>query len=478
MAKRKTTKPGVKSPKKTTAAAVEAPSTAPVAVASEVPTIALDHVVQVPADLSYDSEAAADRARKACAALYEKASKRSTNPRPVSMTTAASIRREWLALPHFLPQWLVDSYGYPKSGLVMIVGDTQSGKSTRVLCDMAHIMKNYHAPALYLSCEGVDKTMLPERMLRCMDSNPERAYKLLQTLYVEYASSVVELQHRMRTWAEVQREGNADIDPVPMNIPLLIAIDPFSRLMSAVEAEGHIIWDKVGAETPHDLGTGSNMNHAKFAAEMTRWLKTFCDRYQVLVFIVHHRTSDVDFNQAKSRAMQNMSDHNKRLKSFKYLGGSAFEGLASMTIVMTSTDLVKDRQTDTISGRRVYARCYKQSHGASERYVSWELRMNHDQTDRDDFLEPPIQYSHGLVTMLKNEGYLGVTINDAGLVSSKELNLRCLTPAQFDAWLHSKPDIIKDLGNRMKIIGYYSIMDKVVASMQKAREALEENAKA
>lgn len=416
------------------------------------------------------SQDSADRAREVQVHLLDLSKRRKSNPRPAAFIPAALVKQRFLPKPHFLCQWLSDTYGYPSSGIVQIIGDPGCGKSTKVLSDMAHIMHEFNAPSLYLACEGRDKMMGPDRMLRCMHHDPRVALNLLRNVTVDYVQSVVQLMPKLQQWAKAQRKGfgsGKDAVPgIPMDIPLLAAVDPYSRLLSAAEAEGNITWDKLGAEQAHEPGTGSNFGHSKFAHEWARWLNSFCDEYNVLLFVIHQRTENVDFSAGGS-AGYNVPAWKKRLTSYRYLGGNALDGLASEVLVMTSTELVYDQIRKVTTGRRVRARMCKQSHGIGERYAQWELRMLHEH-DTDTFLEPPISYAQGMCTMLRDQKLLGTTIGDEDLVSVKELGLVGLTFTQADNIIHGRAGLIERLGEELKISGYYSLVDKLLRDVSKA----------
>lgn len=431
----------------------------------------------VAGDFSSSAQAATGRAKGVQGQLLEMAARRTSNPRPATYAQASTVKQTQLPHAHFLMQWLTDSYGYPGSGLINYVGDTSCGKTTKMLCDAAHIMKERNAPLLYMSCEGKDKTMSRDRMLRCMHSDPAIALELLNNVSIEYTKSVLQMMPQMVNWAKVQREGcgkgKEAIPGLPMTIPLLVIVDPFSRLMNAVESEGNVTWDKVGKEQRTEVGTQKvNIGHSKFAQQFCRWLQGFVDEFNVLVFVAHSRNDDVDFDGSAARATQGMSEWKSHLMRYKFLGQSAFESLAAMTFIMTSLELIKDPfDKKLITSKRVRCRARKQSHGIGERLCSWELRMEHKKFDRlPDYLDPPIHYSEGFCDMLQEQKLLGVRINDEGLVSIGDMDLKGLTPLQVDVHLHRNQALIEKLGIQLGINGYVNLVDAIIASVKKTSE--------
>jgi len=418
------------------------------------------------------------RARQVQAHLLDLSARRSSNPRPATFAQASTVQLKQLPFPHFLMQWHADSFGYPASGLVNFVGDAGCGKTTKALSDAGHIMLERNSPVLYMSCEGKDKTMSRDRMLRCMHSDPLTALKLLDNVSIEYTKSVLQLMPQLTNWAKVQRQGvpgKGGIAGIPMDIPLIAIVDPFSRLMNAMESQGNIEWDKVGKEQRHEPGTAKmNLGHAKFASDFCRWLQGFVDEFNVLLFLCHSRTEDVDTSGAAARATQGMSEWKSKLVRYKFIGGSAFESLASMTYIMTSTETIKHPIKKIITGRRVRCRLKKQSHGVGERFCSWELRMEHGEFDTPEYLDPPIQYSEGLCDMLQEQKLLGTRIGDDGLVTVADLGFRGLTPRHVDNYLHGHPELLTQLGRQLNINGYVNIVDEIIAAVKAAKEAKKE----
>jgi hypothetical protein len=477
MAKRKTTKPA----KATKVCNNTSPDTAVPEVAEDM-TVPRIHNASRSNAGEFDSvaQAEAGRARSVQEQLLEMASRRTSNPRPATYAQASTVKQTQLPHVHFLMQWLTDNYGYPGSGLVNFVGDTSCGKTTKMLTDAAHIMKERNAPLLYMSCEGKDKTMSRDRMLRCMHSDPVIALQLLSNVSIEYTQSVLQLMPQMVNWAKVQREGcgkgkNAAAG-LPMSIPLLIIVDPFSRLLNAVESEGNVSWDKVGKEQRTEVGTQKvNLGHSKYAQHFCRWLQCFVDEYNVLVFVAHSRNADVDFDGSAARAVQGMSEWKSHLMRYKFLGMSAFESLAALTFIMTSLELIKDPfEKKLIVSKRVRCRLRKQSHGIGERLCSWELRMEHKKFDLDQgktYLDPPIHYSEGFCDMLQEQKLLGVRINEEGLVSVGDLGLKGLTPLQVDLHLHRDKALINNLGIQLGINGYVNLVEDIVTSVKETSDA-------
>lgn len=402
---------------------------------------------------------AAATARTVQAQLITEANRRIKNPRPASYLPALNLQLNTLDMPHLLPQWQADRKGYPSTGVVQFVGDMSCGKSTRAICDMGHIMATYNTPALYLACEGKDKMMDPNRMLRCMHHDPAKALKLMQVLQIEVCQSVVQLIPKLRSWARAWREAG-----VPRNIPLLGAIDPYSRLLSEAESMGAIEWDAFMKEAALEIGEGSKMAHAQNAHQLARWLQAFCEMYGVLLFVVHHRTEKVTFNRQAAQRMQNMSEANQRLESFAKIGGSALDGLAALTVVVTSTENSTDPVTKKVTGRIIRSRVSKQSHGVSERKVKWQLRMDHAGRDTPTYLDRPLSYAAGLAELLHENGLLGVKVGkEDGLVTCAELGLRAVDPDIFDRQLQDRPDLITQLGKDLRINGYVSLIQDVLA---------------
>lgn len=420
-------------------------------------------------ELDLLSRTTQDRALELQGQLLKAAARRTTNPRPATFTTADRVQRECIPFSHFVMQYASDCYGYPKTGVVMVVGDTSCGKTTKVLSDAGHIMLTRNAPVLYMECEGIDKMINQERMQRCMHTNPEIAKRMLANISIESPRSVDMLMPKMLDWAQLQRSGfkaddaaETQVPGLPRDIPLVIIIDPFSRLMSSAESDGNVIWDQAQKEKAHEPGTGSNFGHAKFASAFSRWLPAFCDRFGVLVIMVHHRTEKIDMSGAR-RVMPNTPEWKTKLQHINYIGGKALEGVASFVIGMVSTELARDPETKENTGKVVRCRTIKQSHGQGERYVQWELRTSHMHDIPGKYMEPAIVYSRGMVEVLTSNGLLGFIYDTkTGLCRSKDLGFKGLTPQQADSLIHGSPEKLKMIGELLKIPGYYDPISTLI----------------
>lgn len=403
--------------------------------------------------------ASADRAKAVQSQMLAIAARRTSNPRPVSFKTADTMRRRMSPLPHFVLQYGLDAWGLPQSGVVELIGWPSCGKTSLTLTMASHIMLTRNSPFLYMSCEGEDKQMAPERMLRCMSAKPQIAAELLQRMHVERCVTLAQLQPKMHNWAKAQREGFGTKDDMteglPMDIPLVIAVDPFSRLMSEAEAQGNVVWDDFAKEKMHEAGTGSNFGHSKFANAWTRWLQAFCDRYNVLLICVHQQTEKIDFGAA-GKVNNNEPDYKRKLRNPNYIGGRALEGLACVSVVVAMMWEVPDAQKRII-GKMIAARVHKQAHGEGGRTFQWMLRTNH--TDRDipgKYLDPALHFGEGMTKILKSEHLLALRQGEADkLYSSKELNVRGMTADQIDAIIHARPAVLEQLGKTLRISGYF-----------------------
>jgi RecA/RadA recombinase len=403
--------------------------------------------------------ASADRAKALQSQMLTIAARRVKNPRPVSFRTADTMRRRMSPLPHFVLQYGIDSYGLPQSGVVELIGWPSCGKTSLTLTIASHIMLTRNAPFLYMSCEGEDKQMATERMLRCMSAKPQIAAELLQRIHIERCVTLSQLQPKMHNWAKAQREGFGSkeerVEGLPMDIPLVIAIDPFSRLMSEAEAQGNVVWDDFATEKMHEPGTGSNFGHSKFANAFTRWLQAFCDRYNVLIICVHQQTEKIDFGNA-GKSNPNEPDFKRKLRNPNYIGGKALEGLACVSIVVAVMWEVADA-TKRIIGKMIAARVHKQAHGEGGRSIQWMLRTNHN--DRDvpgKYLDPALHFGTGMMKILKDEQLLALRQGEQDkLYSSKELNLKGLAADQMDSIIHARPAVLDQIGKTLRISGYY-----------------------
>ena len=385
-------------------------------------------------------------------ALKDLAAMREKNPRPAMFVTADRLSTKRLPLYHPWQHWLFDNRGFAQNGLQQIIGDTGTGKTTKVLSDVGHIMYHSNTPVLYLACEGLDKCMDSTRMMRCLHHDPDVAYKLLRAIHIEPCMSLIQLMPKLRNWAATWRKSNN----LPLQIPLVCIIDPYSRLMSEAEAAGNVVWDKVARDEAFELGTGNNFGHAKFSAQFSRVLQGFCDLFNVSLFVVHHRTDKVDFAGA-SRAASFMPEWQRKLNNLSKIGGSALDGLAATTQVLVSTEKVRDPVLKKITGKKVRIRILKQSHGADERTGWYELRTEH--SDVNGKLDRILRFGAPFCELLNDKGLFGVTIAETGTASCKQLNMRNVDPDVLGTMIASNQDMMAEFYKALSISGSYSVDD-------------------
>lgn len=407
--------------------------------------------------LSSDTAAAA---REVQNHLKDLASMREKNPRPALYTTADRLHVRKLPIDHPWQHWLMDNMGWSQNGVQQLIGDTGTGKTTKVLSDVGHIMISNNSPVLYLACEGLDKCMEATRMMRCLHHDPETAHKLLQVIHIEQCMSLVQLMPKLRNWATTWRTKNN----LPLQVPLVGIVDPYSRLMTEAEAAGSVEWDKIAREEAFELGSGNNFGHAKYSAQFSRVLQGFCSLYNVCLFVVHHRTDKVDFT-AGGKSASYMPEWQKKLNHLSKIGGSGLDGLASTTQVLVSTEKVRDPVLKVLTGKKVRIRVMKQSHGADERTGWYELRTLHN--DEGGRLDRILRYGAPFCELLNSRGLFGVTIAENGTASCKLLGLRYVDPDVLGAAIASDKKLMAEYYRTLAVSGSYTVdelRDRVLAT--------------
>lgn len=398
--------------------------------------------------LSEDTYAAA---RGVQAHLLDLAAMRDKNPRPAVYTSAADFKQYRLPIGHPYLQYLMDNTGWSRNGIQQLIGMEGTGKTTKVLCDVGHIMLSENTPVLYLACEGMEKCMARERMMRCLHTDPEVAFKLLKAVHIEPCMVLNQLMPKLRNWAATWRNKTE----LPKEVTLVGIIDPYSRLMNKNEAAGSVDWDKIAKEEAFEMGTGGNFDHAKFSAQFSRILQGFCALYNVCLFVVHQRTDKVDFSAGPH--MSHMPEWHKMLNYLSKIGGHALDGLAATTQVLVSTEKVRDPVLKTTTGKKVRVRILKQSHGADERTGWWELRTKHD--DVAGMLESPLSFGGAFCELLNAQSLFGMSISKEGMASCKELGQRALDPNVLGSVIANNEELMQRFYKATRISGTYTIED-------------------
>lgn len=388
-----------------------------------------------------------------------------------------SNRTRMIPLNDVTLMWLLNSFGLIGGRIVDLIGADGIGKST-FLTFLLGLGVRHNSPGLLVETES--KPMDKARALRCLHPNPELAERMWDTICWEQAYELKTAIDLVESWAIATRTPGTP-GYVPIDIPIIGAIDTFSKLMAPLEA---VKRDYYGADAPKsaeekkaaeekekkeaakkgkkkktaaemEMDSANNMGHAKIAQRWCRTLPGFLTRHNMLLILVRHQNDKVEMSGGGGGVMlsQDVKDQINRTS----IGGRAFNQSAAWQLVGTRAE----RDTATINGAQRAVGQYnilnmaKNSYGPSGRKIRYRIMMEPRQ-DTDNWLEPAIDFSPSIGEVLKATGMFTVTFTDKGNgISVKELGLTAATPQQVVEALRSPQyaDLVDAAGAKLNWAG-------------------------
>jgi len=380
----------------------------------------------------------------------------------IEMIPLSAVRKACLPLRHFALQWLTDSYGLRHGTLVEILGSDGIGKST---------LGNYFlgcgilsgAPALSIECEG--KPILPERVERVMHTDPTLAALMVRRISFTSAHSLDQMVEVMDAWIEQWRGGKNGV-ALPISQPLIVLVDPWSKLLSKDEAIGFHNYGKnmepEQAKKFKDKGTESNFSHAKFAQSWSRRLAATLATQNVILILVHHQNDDIDMDGGFSPVK--LPQDYKDLRNREPRGGRGLNQLCALQLIMAEVGDARSKDK-SVRGKKIKIRVEKNSYGPHNRIIAMELRDVHDGYDHAGHLDPALHFDADFAKWLADKQYLGVRATD-GLYTLEEAGLIKVEPEDVGKYVNNSEELLAKLGGMLKVDGYSRIADEILANAE------------
>lgn len=382
----------------------------------------------------------------------------------IGFASAADVKKNVLWVPEFELQHLMGIVGIPHGSFLEIIATESMGKTTLALT-LAGWAMDAGAPVLYCECEG--KQMPPYRMIRCMDKDPDRAAKKLQKLRVERIGSLEHLDQFLMDYADVMRGRKTLKDypiVVPKHVPLVVIIDPWSRLMNPDEAAMFYDYaDKMNAKSNKfkGTGTGSNLGHAKFANAWCRRLAYMMENDNMILVLCQHQTEDLKSAMEASRGPSiKLPESYLTLENTTHLGGRAPKQLAAQMWTMGKRGVAKF-EDKTNSGDNINLCMAKNSFGPQKRKMYFEIRNTHRGDLAGVHLEPAVHFAHSFTTWFTKSKYLGSQAHTNGTYSCKELGLTGVDAVEFHKAFHENSEARVTLGKKLEIEGYANTVQQI-----------------
>jgi len=385
-----------------------------------------------------------------------------------AFSSMSMVRRSMTPVPHFMEQFMLSAFGYRHRCILELIGEEALGKTTKVMQYLAQAMLYDNAPCLYSTAD--DKLMLPSRVERIMHRDPVIAKQMVDMITVHEPHALHEMVENMEWWVKTMRGkvpgfDKRGLDAIPMDIPLVVALEHPGKLLSKAEAAGYYDYadymNAANAKKLKQINEGSNLDHSRFAAGFMRHMQAFQSSYNVFLIWTSHQNEKIDMSGGFSPSY--IPEITKKLHNKTKNMGRAVNQNAAYQIIMAKNGVTKDAN-DEINGIKVKMRVEKNSYGPPGRIIEYELRNTHT-TDTATYQEPVFYYHNGFCKLLADKGYMGVTVS-AEKYSCKDLGLIGLSAEDFEAAFLADQEAVNRLGAILKIDGYDAIVDKIQEEMQ------------
>lgn len=364
---------------------------------------------------------------------------------PLNFATLDDIKASYIPFNNIYLEYLWGTRGLPEHTLGEIIGPEGIGKTTLAFYLIGRALRS-GCPALYLGTEG--KPMLKDRVKRNFSFIRADADRMLKSVTSAEVYTLPDMYAHIEAWAHHVR----DVVKLPKNIPGIIVVDTWSKLMSEAEASGYYLENPTFMDDAHkknlkDIGEGSNLNHSKFAHSWCRRLPAFLKQRNMVLILVQHQNQDVVMAQGPGAAKAKTDMFNKRK-----IGGRAFDQNAAWQIILGTGEQWKSTDKVTLLGHDVRARMDKNSYGARGRRLQWKLR-NEQLQDTPEILDPAIWFDFDAARWLVDSKMIGASVT-SNKYTCAALDIAGGSAPELWAALYAKPTIVEGLGRALKIAGY------------------------
>jgi len=388
-----------------------------------------------------------------------KAQSERTPTRPTSFRSMSDMQQEFVPVDHFLMQYLLDSYGFPLQSFTQIIGDSKLGKTTMGHYVLGCAVRKLGCPVLAIHWGA--KPFLRDRALRTYSANPHQAAQISHIIDVETVSTLDQMETALNRWVTKWRE----VGKIPTAVPLVVLIDNITKYLSKEEAAGVVNWGDylkdAQKKKQKETGGGSNFSSAKWFHAWTRKLADMVYTQNVTVLTVADQNDDIDMGAAGGGGGMTLSEKVATLYNDTHRGGRGMKQMAASRLIFGRDRLVKNSDQSN-RGVLVNIRNAKSNFGADERKIQAELRVDHSAFDvPGHYLDPAWHMDEAMGLWFAQNGYFGTTIT-RGKFTSEPLGVFNATPEELSISFHGNAELKQELGELLRIQGYFSVVDKIV----------------
>lgn len=342
-------------------------------------------------------------------------------------------------------QWLFGISSFKPGTIIEILGSDGIGKTTFVMTLLGMFMRHEQTPCLYVNSEGKNKRLDRDRMASCLAKDKVLANKLLSTISFQPGQALVDTLEQIDDWVNNMRSDKVG---VPIETPLIVAIDTISKLVPPSEAAK--LGFKEAGDKVKGLGESSNLEFSKLMHEWTRSRATFLDKNNVFMIIVSHQNESVDMSGGASFIPKEYKDATNRTK----IGGKALNQSSSIQVSVSKGKQEKNSTTGVVESYIVKLMVLKNSLGPDGRTTTYRLRKeNLKHTDTE--YEPALNFYPSIAEFMYEHNILN-TKEDKKRYTCAALGLQSLTGNEFGKAIQDNPETLNKLGVLLNIQGYSS----------------------
>lgn len=386
----------------------------------------------------------------------------------------ASNRTVMLPIMDFGMQYLLHSRGLRGGVMLDIIGADGVGKTTLAFT-MLGWFAQHNAPCLYVGSEA--KPMAEDRILRALHPNRVLASRLRDTLHIYEGYEITSAVDLVESWAQSLRDPKNEQSYCPIQYPIVVVLDTFSKMMSPSEAVKYELYDAgpaileardggkkkrrgagkqddEAAKKKMELASRSNMEHAKLAHRWSRRLPVLLSHLNCLLIVIRHQNDKVDMT-AGAGGGSFVPAEVKETMNRTALGGRAFHQTAAYQLVMSSWK----GEYATVAGNRMLVKQINTLKVAKNSYGPKGLSLNYavvqvPRFDTTEMQEPALDFSVGLPRILEETNLMNVHVHSQNSVSVDELGLVEATPEELRAAIHQDPVRLEEYGRRLGFYGF------------------------
>jgi RecA/RadA recombinase len=348
------------------------------------------------------------------------------------------VARDFIKFDSILLQSTIGMCGIPNGTLLEIIGQDGVGKSSLLFTIAGQAMAQ-GSPFFYVETEN--KLMDEARVKRCLNTDPTVAEKMYSLITSQQCDDIPSMVTAIEDFADSCRNNG-----VPMNVPIVCAVDSFSKLMSPTESVGRSFYS--GSDTgKKEFGTDKvNFGHAKFAHQWCRILPSWLRQKNVILLVVSHQNQKVDTGFGGGSFMSaDVAAAYNRTK----IGGNAFNQNAALQIILTRKGFAK-QGTEKV-GQIVKLTVAKNSYGPEGQTCDFEI-VSKPYLDTDIYKQPSVFFANTTCSWLALNKYFGVT-ESRKRYTCEALGIVSAKPEDFYAAFKDS-DLPNDLGRDLSVIGY------------------------